>query len=105
MEKQNAALEKRRVAAGIDTPEWAAAQMDSFNANGPGTYDSEIAVAFADGAMEGLADMPRAVRESLGTGTAWTLSFVPWWGWLVLAGGGFLWLGGGEMLRGILARK
>lgn len=105
LEKKNAELEKRRVAAGIDTPEWGAAQMDAFNANGPGTYDSEIAQAFADGAKEGLADMPGNVRSALGTGTGWTISFVPWWGWGVAAIGLFVWMGGADLLRGSLSRK
>lgn len=105
LSRQNAELNARRVAMGKETPEWAAAQSEAFDANGPDTYNQQIADAAAQGALEGFAAMPEKARGLFNGAAGWSLSFFPWWAWLLAGLAVFAWLGGAELSRGILARK
>jgi len=105
LERRNKELEARRVAAGIDTPEWAGAQEAAFGQNGPDTWNADMEQAAADGALQGFHDLPGKVRGTLTGAVGWSLAWVPWWGWLVGAFLVFVWLGGMEMMRGRLAKS
>lgn len=108
LEKRNRELNQRKLEKGQVNEDWVRQQEAAFEATGPtgtDTWNSQVMDAAGEGAVEGLATMPRKVRDALSTGAGWTLSFVPWWGWLI--GAGVLWgyLGGWGYLRGILNRK
>lgn len=105
LQRRNEELNRKKIERGQVTEEWAQAQQDRFNANGPDTYNGDIIAAAADGAMSGLENIPKSVRGALSSSASWGLSFVPWWGWIVAAGVVFHYLGGFVYLRGILARR
>lgn len=81
--RKNRELNARRVAAGLMTPEQAAAQEARFNTPTPSEINAQVGDAFKTGAAEGLAAIPGTVRSSLNAGASWSLSFVPWWGWVI----------------------
>lgn len=105
LEKRNQELNQRKLERGQITNEWKTAQEIRFGSNGPDTYNDEILDAAGQGAVEGIKSMPKTVRDALTTGAGWSLSFVPWWGWLIGAGVAFGYLGGWTYLRGIMAKR
>lgn len=105
LEKRNRELNQRKLEKGQVNEDWVRQQEGRFNADGPDTYNSQIANAAGEGAMEGLATMPGKVRSALTSGAGWTLAFVPWWAWLIGAGVAFGYLGGWSSMRGVLNRK
>lgn len=107
LEERNRQLNQRKLERGQVTEEWVTRQQEAFESSGPdaGAWDQQILEAAGQGAVEGLQELPGKVRAGLNAGAGWTLSFIPWWGWLIGAGVLFGYLGGGVYLRGILARK
>lgn len=105
LEKRNRELNQRKLERGQVNEEWVRQQEENFGSTGPDTWNEQVLDAAQEGAVEGLQSMPGRVRSALTTGAGWSLSFVPWWGWVI--GAGILWgyLGGWGYLRGILAKK
>lgn len=105
LEKRNRELNQKKLERGQIDNEWKTAQEIRFGASGPETYNDEILTSAGQGAVEGLKSMPATVRDALTTGAGWSLSFVPWWGWLIGAGVFFGYLGGWTYLRGIMVKR
>lgn len=105
LEKRNLELNQRKLEKGQVNEDWVNQQEGRFNQDGPDTYNGQISDAAMEGAKDGLASMPGTVRDALSTGAGWTLSFIPWWGWLIAAGVVWGYIGGWTYLRGIMARK
>ena len=105
LEEQNRLLNQRKLEKGQVSQEWVDRQQDAFDSTGSSTYNDEIASAAAEGAVEGLTELPGKVRGALSGIAGWGLAFVPWWAWIVGAGVGFYYLGGFIYLRGILAKR
>ncbi len=99
-----AAENKRRADTGYYTPEQYEA-AEAARMNNRVDVSGEIYSAAGEGAVEGLQSLPGKVRGALNESFSWSLSFIPWWGWLGLFVAGFWYLGGFVMLRGILAKK
>lgn len=105
LERRNQELNQKKLERGQVTREWVDAQQERFNSTGPSTFNSQVLDAAGEGAVEGIKAMPAKVRDALTTGAGWSLSFIPWWGWLIGAGVVWGYLGGWSYLRGILARR
>lgn len=107
LEKRNRELNQKKLERGQVTEEWVTRQQEAFESTGPdaGAWNEQVLDAAGEGAVEGLKELPGKVRSGLTAGAGWTLSFIPWWGWLIGAGVAFGYLGGWGYLRGILSRK
>ena len=101
---REAELNQRRRDSGYYTDE-EYMRAEQVRVTGAVDVSSEVGQAAQEGAVEGLKNLPAQVRGALNTSFGWSLSFIPWWGWVALLGVGFWYLGGFVYLRGILARR
>ncbi len=105
LDRRNRELNQRKLDQGQLSTEWVRSQQARFEATGSDTYNEQILDAAGEGAIEGLQAIPGKVRTALNSVGGWTLSFVPWWGWVIGVGVVFGYLGGFTYLRGILAKR
>lgn len=104
VDERIAAENKRRADTGYWTPE-EYERAETARMNNQTNVSGEVYRAAGEGAVEGLTALPDHVRGALNTSFNWSLSFIPWWGWVGLLVAGFWYLGGFVMLRGILSKK
>ena len=105
LERRNRELNDRRVAMGRMTRAEADAQEARFNADDPSSWDKELAVAFLEGAGDGLQCFPEAFRNALNAAAGWSLRLVPWWVWVGAGVAGLAYLGVFDGLKGSLSTR
>jgi hypothetical protein len=92
---------------------WSQSQYDAAMANlsatATGDVQSQIDQAAEEGAIEGVNNLVKTVADTAQGLTNWTFGsvfkLIPWQVWPILVIVAFFYLGGGVLLKGLLARK
>ena len=97
-------LNKRELAIGkINADQYN--ELETANVNGSIDVNQQVTQAAQDGALEGIKSLPSKVRSVVGGALDWSLAWIPWEVWVILAIALFFWLDGHLLVKSWLKRK